>query len=178
MTIAEYLMTPETVLPRELIFGALRAADAPLAPHQRAVARLFRAMDDYVNHHNLGEVWLSPIDVILDVERHLVLQPDLLFISHARDHIVTNRIHGAPDLVVEVLSPHPRIGKTEERIGWFARYGVSECWLVHLQQRRVDVLTFADGAVGERRTFDDRTPIASRVLPAFSRHLESVLGFR
>jgi Uma2 family endonuclease len=177
MTVEEYLQTPETVRPQELIYGALRAADAPLPRHQRAVARLFRALDDHVVAHNLGEVWLSPIDVILDAGRHLVVQPDLLFISHARSHILTDRIRGAPDLIVEVLSPHPRIGQLDERIAWFAEYGVEECWIVHLPTRRIDILTLAHGLVAGRHEVDRHTPVISRVLPAFSRPLDSILGF-
>lgn len=177
MTVEEYLRTPESVLPQELVYGTLRIADAPLPPHQRAVARLFLALDGHVTDHVLGEVWLSPIDVILDAERHLVVQPDLLFISHARDHIVADRIRGAPDLVVEVLSPHPRIGDTSQRISWFAEYGVDECWLVDVVARRLEVLSCAEGRVRERQIFDEGMTINSRVFPAFDRTLGSVLGF-
>jgi Uma2 family endonuclease len=177
MTVNEYLRTPETLRPQELIYGVLRVADAPLPHHQRAVARLFRALDDHVTELNLGEVWLSPIDVILDAERDLVVQPDLLFISNTRSDIVADRIRGAPDLVVEVLSPRPRIGDLDERIRWFAAYGVSECWIVHQVSRHVEVLALADGAVAERRTFEGHTPVISGVLPAFSRSMQSLLGF-
>lgn len=177
MTVEEYLRTPETVLPQELAYGVLRVADAPLPQHQRAVGQLFLALSKHVAEHLLGEVWLSPIDVILDAERHLVVQPDLLFISHARSSILADRIRGAPDLVVEVLSPRPRIGQLDERIGWFARYGVAECWVADLFARRLDVLTFAEGGVADRRAFDERTSISSRVLPDFSRNLGDILGF-
>jgi Uma2 family endonuclease len=49
--------------------------------------------------------------------------------------IVTDRVWGPPDLVLEVLSPRPRIGTLQERIDWFSRYGVRECWLVHQDAR-------------------------------------------
>jgi Uma2 family endonuclease len=175
MTLQEYLQTPERLAPQELVYGALRVADAPLPRHQRAVARLFRALDDHVTAYALGEVWLSPIDVILDADRHLVVQPDLLFISHARDHILLDRIRGAPDLVVEVLSPHPRIGALDERLGWFARYGVAECWVVDLPARAVEVLAFDRGAIADRRRFGALDPIESRVLPGFSGRLAGIL---
>jgi Uma2 family endonuclease len=177
MTVEEYFRTPETVRPQELIYGALRVADAPLPRHQRAVAGLFRALDDHVAHHLLGEVWLSPIDVVLDAERHMVVQPDLLFISNARSHIVTDRIRGAPDLVIEVLSPRPRIGQIAEHLGWFAEYGSDECWIIDLFARHVEVVTLANGIVAERRTFDERSRIRSNVLPGFSRNLGDILGF-
>lgn len=51
-----------------------------------------------------------------------------------------DRIRGAPDLVIEVVSPHPRIGPLDERLGWFAEYGVGECWLLHQPERRLKVL--------------------------------------
>lgn len=177
MTTADYFQTPETVLPRELVYGEFRAADAPLPSHQRTVARLFRALDDHVTALRLGEVWLSPIDVVLDADRHLVVQPDLLFVSQDRSRIVMDRIRGAPDLVIEVLSPFPRIGEMSERVGWFARYGVPECWLVHLAPRRAEVLTMGGGAVTARRTFTSRTRLVSRVLPSFSHSLDDMLGF-
>jgi len=177
MTVEEYVRTPESVRPQELIYGALRVADAPLPRHQRAVADLFRALEAHVAERLLGEVWLSPIDVILDAERHLIVQPDLLFISNARSHIVSDRIRGAPDLVIEVLSPRPRIGELSEHIGWFAKYGVEECWIVELFARHIEVVTLMDGMIAERRTFDERSRIRSRVLPDFARSFGSILGF-
>jgi Uma2 family endonuclease len=165
MTTHEYLQTPETVLPHELAFGALRVADAPRVSHQRAVLEILLAIAPFVRDHHLGEILPAPIDVILDVDAALVLQPDLVFVSNQRQHIVGDRIDGAPDLVVEVLSPHPRVGNVEERVGWFARYGVRECWLAHLQERRIAVLGLQDGRVADRAVFSDREPVRSRVLP-------------
>jgi Uma2 family endonuclease len=122
-------------------------------------------MAPFVRSHHLGEVLPAPIDVILDADAALVVQPDLVFVSNQRHHIVGDRIDGAPDLVVEVLSPHPRIGNVEERVGWFARYGVRECWLAHLQKRRIAVLGLEDGRVTDRAVFFDREPVRSVVLP-------------
>ena len=81
MTADEYLRTPETVVPAELRFGALRVAESPTPRHQSAVARIVRALDGYVGARGIGEVWLAPLDVILDEERALIVQPDLMFIA-------------------------------------------------------------------------------------------------
>ena len=175
MTTEEYLRTPETLVPTELVYGVLRVADSPLAHHQAAVLDLALALTQHVRDNRLGEVWVSPLDVILDEARNLVLQPDLFVISTERSHIVTDRVRGAPDLVVEVLSPHPRIGKLAERLAWFAEYGVRECWLVHQIERRLEVLTFENGELAARASFDVRTPIRSLVLPGFDRSLGSIL---
>ena len=175
MTTEEYLNTPETLVPTELIYGVLRVADSPFAPHQAVVLDLMLAMVQHVRENNLGEMWVSPLDVILDAARHLIVQPDLFFIAKERSHIVTDRVRGAPDLVVEVLSPHPRIGKLGERLAWFAEYGVRECWLVHQLERRIEVVAFGEGAVSSSVSFDERTPIRSAVLPGFDRTLGSML---
>src|SRR5258706_6912900 len=111
MTVDEYFRTPETVKPAELAFGVLRVAESPTARHQSAVAQLFRALDRHVSERDLGQMWLAPLDVVLDQERALIVQPDLFFVSNERAWMVVDRVHGAPDLVIEVLSPNPRIGR-------------------------------------------------------------------
>lgn len=176
MTVQEYFRTPETVLPQELIFGVLRVADAPFISHQRIVLELAVALRAHARAHDGGEVVISPADVILDADRALVLQPDLLFISPDRAGIVEERIYGAPDLVIEVLSPHPRIGQLEERIRWFAEYGVREIWLYHQFIQRLDVLSCEAGRVVATGRFGREAPIRSRVLPHFSESMASVLA--
>jgi Uma2 family endonuclease len=82
---------------------------------------------------------------------------------------------GAPDLVVDVLSPGPRIGETGERVGWYAQYGVRECWLVHLDRPDVTVMGFANRQVATKRLFNWREPIVSAVLPGFTEPLNKIL---
>jgi Uma2 family endonuclease len=176
MTVDEYLRTPETVLPAELRFGVLRVAESPTPRHQSAVARIFRTLDAYVAERGIGEVWLAPLDVILDEQRALIVQPDLMFISNENAWIVGDRVRGAPDLVVEVLSPNPRVGKTEERITWFAEYGVRECWLVHLDRREVTVMTYANRRIATRALFGRRHPISSAVFPDFTESFDEMVG--
>jgi Uma2 family endonuclease len=159
----------------ELVYGVLRVADAPTPRHQSAVGQLFFALERHVRERRLGRVWLSPLDVVLDERKALIVQPDLMFVSTAREWIVRDRLRGAPDLVVEVLSPHPRIGRTEERVAWFAEYGVRECWLVHQDRGDVTVLEFENGGVQVQRVVNRRDPIRSRVLPDFSPSLDAIL---
>lgn len=177
MTTAEYLQTPETVVPHELIYGRLRVADSPAVPHQRLVGDLFVALRTHVYEHRLGEVILSAMDVILDGPRALIVQPDLLFVSSERSDIVRDHVWGAPDLVVEVLSPHHRMGRLDERLGWFAEYGVRECWLVHQVDRRVEVLRFENGEVAARAVFTRNEPIVSGVLPGFRGTFDRIAGW-
>ena len=109
---------------------------------------------------------LSPIDVVLNHERALIVQPDLLFVSQARAHILKERVLGAPDLVLEVLSPNPRIGALQERIDWFAEYGVREIWLLHQTSDVFEIVRVEHGRAIGSAPFDYNRPIQSQVLPA------------
>ena len=160
----EYLRTPETLLPQELVYGYVREAAAPTPAHQRVVGALHVRLWHHLRETSAGDVWLAPIDVVLDVDRDLVVQPDLSVVLAAHADLVTDRIWGAPDLVVEVMSPRPRIGTLEERLAWFATYGVRECWLVHLPGSRIEVVRFADG-VPVTTNYGPLDAIRSSVLP-------------
>jgi len=176
LTTDQYLRTPETLLPQELVFGMVReAAAAPTAGHQAFVGSFYLALSEHVRARRLGSVWVSPVDVVLDSRQGLVLQPDLLFVSEKRSEIVTDRVWGAPDMVLEVLSPGPRLGRLEERVAWFGRYGVQECWLIHQRERKVAILWFEAGGVRERTLFDEHAPIRSRLFPDFGRSLADIL---
>ena len=177
MTTAEYFQTPETVLPRELAHGVLRVADSPTTAHQRVVRDLLLVLAPFVRQQQLGEVLCAPMDVVLDYDADLVVQPDLLFISGGRAHIVADRVHGPPDLVVEVLSPHPRLGVLDERIGWFARYGVREVWLASIPAKEVVVLTLADGGVAARRLFRGPERVASPLFPGLELTSLEIFGW-
>ncbi len=70
------------------------------------------------------------------------MQPDVFVIMNQGAAVVEDRVYGAPDLVIEVLSPRPRIGELAERLEWFRDYGVRECWLVHQPTGHVNVLRY------------------------------------
>ena len=177
MTTNEYLATPETVLPAELAFGVLRVSEAPVVRHQRVVRDLTIRLTAHTETQGLGEVLPAPTDVVLDREQHLVVQPDVLFVKAERRHIIEDHVEGAPDLVVEVLSPRPRVGMIEEKVTWYARYGVSECWLVDLNRRQLVVLTCDDGRVVRRVPFGAEQFIRSAVLPDLSLRPAEVFGW-
>lgn len=175
LTTDAYLKTPETLLPAEVIFGVLRVADAPTVRHQQAVGAFYFSLALHVRERRVGKVFVSPLDVIFDYARALILQPDLVFISNDRDGIVQERVIGSPDMVLEVLSPNPRIGKLQERIDWFAAYGVREIWLLHQQDERFEILGVQNRRVATRESYDYARPIRSRVLPDFRLTIDHIL---
>lgn len=171
----DYLRTPETNQVHELWRGVLRVAESPTSWHQDLAFEIAVALRAHAQLHALGKVWVAPLDVILDHDRALILQPDVLFVVQDRLGIVRDKVHGAPDLVVEVLSPFPRIGSVVERVDCFAAHGVRECWLVHQPTRSIEVLTFEGGRTTHRATVGPSEEVSSRVLPDLKFRLADVL---
>lgn len=178
MSTDEYLRTPETTKPQELVWGMVRDAAAPTPRHQEAVGDFFFHLRLHMANgtaggesrpaRRIGRVWMAPVDVVLDPMAGLVVQPDVVVVLNDRLHHVTDRIWGAPDLVVEVMSPRPRIGSLDERLAWFAQYGVRECWLVEQMDHECEIVTFGEGGIAARRAFGPRQRLRSSVLPLFT----------
>lgn len=146
MTMKQYLALPEdNGHYHALLDGELEVTPAATPQHQIIVGRLFRLLDAYVSERKLGEVLLSPVDVIFD-ERNAT-QPDIAFIRAGRLGIIgPKNIRGAPDLAVEVLSPTTRrldLGKKKEI---YARFAVPSYWIVDPKAERVDFLRHEAGA--------------------------------
>jgi len=166
MTTDEYLYdTEETNRIRELAMGMVREPPAPFFSHQTIVLRVARLWGDHVEPRKLGRVAIAPLDVILDRERALVLQPDVLFVSTDRLSIIRDQVWGAPDLVAEVLSHGTQDRDRGEKLGWYRQYGVRECWLVDPHGEQVTLFDFTEPFPVERIS-RGRDAIRSSVLPA------------
>jgi Uma2 family endonuclease len=177
LTTNEYLQTAETLRVQELILGTVCVAESPSPRHQDLLLEIAVLLRVFVGQHKLGSVWIAPLDVILDPSRALIVQPDLFYVSNKRKDIVTDRIWGAPDMVLEVLSPNPRIGELQERVQWFAEYGVRECWLVHQLTREIEVLQLERHGVVARRTYRGLDRLESTVLPFLGLAPEVLTGW-
>jgi Uma2 family endonuclease len=123
---ADYVDLPDE--PRcELLYGRLLVTPAPAARHQLVVGRLLHLLIDFADR-NGGLAIVSPVDVVL--ADHSVVQPDVIYVSAARSAIVRERVEGAPDLVVEVLSPGTARRDLGEKLRLYAEAGVKEYWIV------------------------------------------------
>jgi len=140
LTYDDYTALPDDGRRFELYEGELiEMTPAPRPRHQLVIGRLHLLMAEHVHRHGLGEVFLSPIDVILS--RINVLQPDLVYLDAARLRLVTDRaIEGAPTLVVEVLSPSTDARDRETKQALYARYGVPYYWIVDPDAETVQAL--------------------------------------
>ncbi len=167
MTTDDYLYSDETNRRRELAYGVLREPPAPFFSHQALVFRVARLLQDHVEPRGLGRVGLAPIDVVLDAERALILQPDVLFVATERLSIIRDQVWGAPDLVVEVLSPGTESRDRQEKFAWYRQYGVREYWIVDLAGECVTVADFSAGAPASQ-VFDRLDTVRSKLLPQFA----------
>ncbi|MBS3909368.1 MAG: Uma2 family endonuclease [Actinobacteria bacterium] len=141
-TYEDYLRLPEDKR-YELIRGELVMVPAPKTKHQRISLRLLRLLSDYVEKNNAGEIFPAPTDVYFDDEN--VVQPDILFISKERQEIITeDNIKGAPDLVVEIVSPSSAYYDLVKKKKIYARFGVKEYWAVDPEEKTVEVYLSAD----------------------------------
>ena len=86
------------------------------------------------------------------------------------------RVYGPPDLVIEVLSPRPRIGELAERLEWFRDYGVRECWLVHQLTGQVNVLRYEAGRLVSETSHTREDLIVSALLPDFECSMAMIAG--
>jgi Uma2 family endonuclease len=165
MTADEYLYeTEETNRARELSYGMVREPPAPFFSHQSLVLQVAKVWSDHVTPRGLGRVAVAPVDVVLDRDRALIVQPDVLFIATARLSIIRNQVWGAPDLVAEVLSDGTRRHDRGDKLAWYRQYGVRECWLVDLYDDSVTVVDVTS-ATPESRYAKGVDGIRSVVLP-------------
>lgn len=141
----------------EAIAGELYVTRAPSVRHQMISQRLNLELVRILADGGHGRVFFAPLGVHFPATGEGV-QPDLLFISNERRGIIApDELKGAPDLVVEILSPTTASRDTGLKRVLYERQGVAEYWIVDPDAAAVDVWRFE----GEPRTerFVDRLPV-------------------
>ncbi|MCD8022580.1 MAG: Uma2 family endonuclease [Lachnospiraceae bacterium] len=140
-TLGDYYALPDEQRV-ELIDGVIYDMAAPGGDHQTAAAQIFRQLDDYIEVNGGSCVpFVSPIDVQLDCDDRTMVQPDVAVLCDRRKY--TERcIYGAPDLVIEVLSPSTSKKDQTIKLRKYQNAGVREYWMVNLKQEKVIVYDF------------------------------------
>ncbi len=175
-TSQDYLNLAESEERRyELLDGELYMVPSPIPRHQIIVFHVAKLVDDFVSAHALGQVYLSPLDVVLSPED--VLQPDIMYIAQERLGIVTERnIQGAPDLVIEVLSPATADRDRTLKRTRYARFGVREYWLVDPVSRTIEVLQASRQGFDTVRVYPEGTTVASPLLAGLQLEVDRVFA--
>lgn len=188
-TYEDWLRLPDDGWQYEVIKGVLYVTPAPKPRHQRVSRDLEFRMWDFARTQQLGEVYDAPVDVYLPGQETPV-QPDLIFIIQDRLHIVDldDAIRGAPDLIVEVLSPSNWIVDRKDKLALYAETGVREYWIVdpksygepfdpaEARPGRIDVYALREAGYELLGRWGAGETVHSEVLRGFSVAVDELLG--
>ncbi len=157
----------------EVFHGELRMVPAPSMDHQGISANLFYLICTFVKEKGLGRVYNAPVDVVFDDEE--VYQPDIVFVKGERRNIIKkNAIHGAPDLVVEIISRSSSFYDTVEKKEVYRKYGVQEYWVAFPGEKAVEVLTSEKHGYQEFSKARKRGIVKSKLLEGLEVDLNEV----
>jgi len=174
LTYEDYRSTPDDKR-YELLDGELVLAPAPRTTHQMVQNNISWRMSQFVSDENLGTVFNAPTDVVL-AETNIV-QPDIAFVSYGRAHIIEeNDIQGAPDLVVEVLSPSTASRDRGYKRTLYARHGVREYWMAGVESATITVLLLGEDGFEVFGTFGEGESFSSPTLDGFEVEIDVVFG--
>jgi len=138
----DYKSLPESMSKRyELLDGEILMVPAPTTTHQMVSRNIEFLLHGFVRLHKLGTVLYSPVDVVFGLGNgREIVQPDVLYISRERSGILyKEEIRGAPDLIVEVLSPGTEERDRTYKKHLYGRYGVREYWIVDVDTTTIEV---------------------------------------
>jgi len=148
----------------QLIEGELVVSPSPSWHHQRISHSLVTLIDAYLAQKPIGELAYAPMDVYLS-DRD-VAQPDLLFISNARRHLIAaDGVHGAPDLIIEILSPSTARLDAIRKRRIYASAGVDELWLVDPAEKCVQRWRLRENPSEAIEIIDENGILTSSNLP-------------
>ena len=157
----------------EIIDGNLLMAPAPDTWHQSWIGALFIILDRHVRSRNLGKVFLSPVDVVLNSENSV--QPDLVFVSSANLGIVQRRgIFGTPDLLVEMVSVSSMRRDRYDKKELYGRFGVKEYWIGDPANKALEILTLKDGNYELHCVAEEKGKLTSLVLTGLEFDLSEI----
>ncbi|MEO5358595.1 MAG: Uma2 family endonuclease [Nitrospirae bacterium YQR-1] len=117
---------------------------SPFGRHQDISIKIVKKILFYLEKHDLGKVYYSPLDIIFEdgVNR---LQPDILFIKKENMSIFQDWVRGVPDMVCEIVSSGTYDKDTEVKKDIYERYKVPEYWIVMPEVKTVEILTIENG---------------------------------
>lgn len=170
-TYKEYAALPNDGIRYEIVNGVLFMTPSPSGQHQDAVLEIAAYLRDYIKQANAGKVRIAPCDV--ELASNVVVQPDVFIVLNEHlDRIEESRVIGAPDLVVEVISPGTATYDRNNKYHAYARAGVPEYWLVDPTSRTVEALVLDGLQYRSLGVFRGTALLPSEILPGFEVQVE------
>lgn len=157
----------------EIINGELKMTPSPLSVHQRIAAELAYLMTAFVKKKNLGTVLFAPIDVVFSLKN--VFQPDILFISRDQMQIIKEKnIEGAPDLIVEILSPSTALNDLTIKKDVYQGSGVKELWYVSPDEKSIVIYQNSEKGFKQLAAGKAEDTVRSKLLEGFAVKLKDL----
>src|SRR5262249_32800903 len=129
----------------QVVDGELHMSPSPTRYHQRIVMNIAHLLQGYLDDHPIGEVYVAPLDVYLTEIN--VFQPDVIYVTKENAAVLTDEgLDGAPDLVVEILSPSNARLDTGPKREVYARTGVKELWVVNPDRKQLQLFRLRENA--------------------------------
>lgn len=169
MTADEYLALGETPERYELIDGVVMMSPSPSPLHQTLVVEILSQLASFAR--GTDAIRIFP-DTDLRLGQQLIYRPDLSVYLGSRMPRIPARLTEAPDLIVEILSPHNRPLDLVTKRGDYDRFGVAEYWVVDPQMGGVRRWARAGTALEEQAASADR--LESRAIPGFARDMAAL----
>lgn len=167
-TYQDYLNLPDDGQRYEIIQGVLYVTNAPDIDHQFTVFELARQIGNFVIEHKLGRVLTAPFEIHLS-EISRPVQPDVFFIKAERwPASGVKFFEGAPDLIVEVLSPSTSRADRFIKFNEYEQTGVPEYWIANPKTRSVEIFVLSGGEYAQLGEFTENELILSEVLTGLS----------
>jgi len=173
LTYADYEKIPADGFRHEIIGGDEFMTPSPNLEHQTVVLNLAAILRAFVRARKVGRVFVAPTDVLLS--EHDIVEPDVLFVSENRSSILTEKnIQGAPDLVIEVLSPSTQAEDRGPKLALYERSGVAEYWIVDPSSKTVEIREF--GTTRRTRVYKEGQSFESALLAGLTIRLSEVFA--
>ncbi|GGB16209.1 MULTISPECIES: Uma2 family endonuclease [Mucilaginibacter] len=172
-TVEDYLMLEEGA-PFQLINYDLIMSPSPIPAHQQLSAKIIQLLSNFLDSINdNGFLVSAPMDVKFDDGN--VLQPDILYIKEGRvADLVKDRIEGAPDLIIEILSPSTAYYDLRQKKDVYEKYGVAEYIIIDPVQENADMYKLThEGYSLEQKALKTEN-LTSIVIPGFKLELSKL----
>ena len=178
LTNADYMaMTPPANSgPRyQLINGELTEMSGATLAHQSFLLELSLEISSQVRAADIGRIVIAPYDVHIDP--HNTFQPDLMYVSNDRLHILEQlAATGAPDVVIEILSDSTRRRDLNEKLPVYGANGVREIWIVDLDAATVTIHSGDGDTSTPVRTFAASDTLTSDAMPGVAIDLAPIFA--
>ena len=156
----------------EIVQGVLVMSPSPEFIHQKFVTRLTMYLGQTIILNHLGEVITSPFDVVLAPQE--VYQPDIVVLLNKHlERLQKQCVMGAPDLVVEVISPSSKLYDRVNKHMVYEKAGIPEYWLVNPRQQIIELFALEGGKYYSLGIFSGEQTLPSRIVPEMAMPVSS-----